>query len=722
MNYSPSLSAISTWMPVTADGARGIWGYVANAYTSLIQLPGHQGYGVMLTGWGYSGFDTKNPAPEPVRVHLIAPNGNGAGFYDATLTQLKDPLTNGASSVIVADFNRDNVSDIFLAAHNESPFAALPSTAYMSSPDGTYTKMMLPDSTAAHDASLVQINGQPAVLTSTYRGPANPLYQYQNGGFTVTPSPNAYSSITGDKVSLTGATTVADSFDGTGNLQIVRGDVHHYNDDWSVLQESNIEVFSFNPNNTIDPKPLQVITPYLSTLPQYANVVSMSGPGLTHTHALYTDDINHDGFTDVLAAQSMWSNSRDNWPSALQVLQNDGTGRFVDRTATLNPSMPLDIVAPDYTPVIADIDGSGIDTYLLASSSFFTTERQGNFVLLNDGTGRFHVGMHTEFEALSKQVLSFVAGRLKPEDNYYISRLPGRDDVTLKFLGVPQADGSIDFIASTALISFKDPANPQVSYAFTHVPTRFNPATDYRENVVITDRNDTQLIRTWAGNDTIFDTNAAASTSIKGGLGFDTVVYAAPSADAQVSRTASGFTVKKADGRVDTLQGIEKLQFSDKAVELPSLIDGFNPEAVYRFYNTGTGGHFYSASVHEAETIMRGMPSFTFEGVAFQTAAAQEDTVSVHRFYNASSGGHLYTTSPTEIANIKATLPQFSYEGVSYQAFNEKQEGTTELYRFHNKNTGGHLYTANAQEMESIRINLAGTYTYEGIAYYVNEV
>src|SRR5690606_11741330 len=112
-------------------------------------------------------------------------------------------------------------------------------------------------------------------------------------------------------------------------------------------------------------------------------------------------------------------------------------------------------------------------------------------------------------------------------------------------------------------------------------------------DVKIVDRNDSKLIRTWAGDDVIHDIRAAVDTSINGGAGTDTVVYSTIYIDATISKTGSGFTVFR-NGKTDTLTNIERLVFSDQSIELPSVIDDFNPLAVYRFFNTASGAHFYT--------------------------------------------------------------------------------------------------------------------------------
>ena len=448
----------------------------------------------------------------------------------------------------------------------------------------------------------------------------------------------------------------------------------------------------------------------------------MNGPGESHTSRLFATDINHDGHLDVLAGHSMWIDGRDDWPSALQVLLNDGTGRPTDKTAALNPSMKLDIASLDFTPIMVDLDGSGIDTFIFAGGAYtMDPARQSNYVLLNDGTGRMHVGMHDEFHALSAQVKSFVKTQFRESDGFRLGGYAQNADTVLKFFGVPQRDGTLEVIAQTEVIDFRDAANYQVLYVHTNVETSYNPSVDFTQDVIIEDRNDSQLIRTWAGNDTIYEWNAAAETSINGGLGFDTVVYASAFSDTKVTRTDGGFRVERVDGGIDSLVGIERLAFPDQIVELPSTLGGFNPFGIYRFFNEATGTHFYTASVHEAEGVVQSLPTYRLEGVAFDRADnAGATTVNVHRFYNEATDVHFYTAVEEEVAMLQATAPQFLYEGVAYQAHGEKIDGTTELYRFYNEHTGTHFYTANAQEMESVRVELAGSFNFEGVAFYVD--
>jgi hypothetical protein len=89
---------------------------------------------------------------------------------------------------------------------------------------------------------------------------------------------------------------------------------------------------------------------------------------------------------------------------------------------------------------------------------------------------------------------------------------------------------------------------------------------------------------------------------------------------------------------------------------------------VYRFYNTKTGTHFYTASEAEKSDVLAKWPSiFTLEGVAYSVSLTpRPGMVSVYRFYNATTGAHFYTAGEAEKANVLAKYPQFSLEGVAF--------------------------------------------------------
>lgn len=95
------------------------------------------------------------------------------------------------------------------------------------------------------------------------------------------------------------------------------------------------------------------------------------------------------------------------------------------------------------------------------------------------------------------------------------------------------------------------------------------------------------------------------------------------------------------------------------------------PMPVYRFYNSRTGTHFYTASEAEKNYVQgRTDWSFTYEGVAYLALGSGGGTfVPLHRFYNRRTGTHFYTASEAEKNYVQGRSDwPFTYEGVGFYA------------------------------------------------------
>lgn len=144
------------------------------------------------------------------------------------------------------------------------------------------------------------------------------------------------------------------------------------------------------------------------------------------------------------------------------------------------------------------------------------------------------------------------------------------------------------------------------------------------------------------------------------------------------------------------------------------------PQAVYRFLNTLTGVHFFTASAEERDWVQANLPVFQYEGPAFfALPLGGEALTPVFRFYNKVSGTHFYTVSSAERDEVIARFSDvFDFEGVSWHASSQTGAGWRPIYRFFNTQTGTHFYTASTTERDNVRYNLP-QYLYEGIGYYV---
>ncbi len=211
-----------------------------------------------------------------------------------------------------------------------------------------------------------------------------------------------------------------------------------------------------------------------------------------------------------------------------------------------------------------------------------------------------------------------------------------------------------------------------------------------------------------AGNDRI--AGAGGNDIIDGGLGRDTAVFQGARSQYTITTSSTGVivadSVSNRDG-TDQLSNIEVLKFAN--------------DQVFRFTNVERGGHLFTTSAAERDSIIKNLPGYKYEGVEFYANNEPEDGSSpVFRFLNTVAGSHLFTTSEAERDSIIQNLPGLKFEGVAYFASKSPQQGYEESYRFLNTTTGGHFFTTSETERDSVIKNLPG-FRYEGIGYYVPE-
>ena len=140
---------------------------------------------------------------------------------------------------------------------------------------------------------------------------------------------------------------------------------------------------------------------------------------------------------------------------------------------------------------------------------------------------------------------------------------------------------------------------------------------------------------------------------------------------------------------------------------------------VYRYFNTDTGVHFYTANEEERNSIEDELTNFQGEGASYRGVdplTGAGEPVPVYRFLNQDTGVHLYTVSEAERSAVE-NLDNFSFEGEAFFAYETEVEGSIPIYRFFNPTTGAHFYTPSATERDNVTANLLD-FQSEGIAYY----
>lgn len=140
-----------------------------------------------------------------------------------------------------------------------------------------------------------------------------------------------------------------------------------------------------------------------------------------------------------------------------------------------------------------------------------------------------------------------------------------------------------------------------------------------------------------------------------------------------------------------------------------ALSDLAGPEgAVYRFYNSESGAHFFTTSVEERDDIAANLPHMTLEGPTFITDASSGTGTALHRFYNTVTDAHFFTTSEDEKDYVEASFPQFSYEGVAMYVYTQETGSNDQgVFRLYNEETGTHLFTASQAEADTVQ-NILG--------------
>lgn len=143
-------------------------------------------------------------------------------------------------------------------------------------------------------------------------------------------------------------------------------------------------------------------------------------------------------------------------------------------------------------------------------------------------------------------------------------------------------------------------------------------------------------------------------------------------------------------------------------------------EDIFRFYNTGSGTHFFTSDAEEAFQVATTLPGLRFEGTAFTTTADSVSGVGVHRFYDSHANSHFYTADGEEAGRLRLDAG-FRYEGINHYAYEAADAGRDAVFRFYNTELGVHFYTTSVSERDSILQTLP-QYRYEAIAYYVDTV
>ena len=140
---------------------------------------------------------------------------------------------------------------------------------------------------------------------------------------------------------------------------------------------------------------------------------------------------------------------------------------------------------------------------------------------------------------------------------------------------------------------------------------------------------------------------------------------------------------------------------------------------VFRFFDQRNGGHFYTTSATERDTLRQAGSGLFYEGVGLNAANPSTDPAAapVYRFFDTRNGSHFYTTSGDEKTTLQATRPDLAFEGTAFYENLTPQANDAPVYRFFDTTDGSHFYTANLNEYASVLATRTDLIN-EGLAFY----
>ena len=139
---------------------------------------------------------------------------------------------------------------------------------------------------------------------------------------------------------------------------------------------------------------------------------------------------------------------------------------------------------------------------------------------------------------------------------------------------------------------------------------------------------------------------------------------------------------------------------------------------VHSFYNTAGQTHFYTISDTEKLTVQQTLPTFIYEGAAFNAYTGSVDNAQpVYRFYNMATHAHFYTIDAAEKDFVATHFPDYQFEGIAFYAYAATTSNALPVYRFYNTAINNHFYTISETEKNNI-VQTRPAFAFEGPAFY----
>ena len=292
--------------------------------------------------------------------------------------------------------------------------------------------------------------------------------------------------------------------------------------------------------------------------------------------------------------------------------------------------------------------------------------------------------------------------------------------------------GGIGFpvLVNTDVVLGDDPGE---NVDFLSLPTGSFVTVGFTDEVIIDGEGDDIFIQETGGNGETAEVFVSSDSEnfISIGIATDNAVTSFDLADTGITEPIEAVRIVGLDS-LGGSPGFDVVNVQGLTGSIQSVDDGNDNEDitgvdVYRFLRTDTQTQFYTTTDIERDTILETLPQYELEGISFVGVADPEEgdpltgTSPVYRFFNTSTGIHLYTADENERAFVEENLDNYVAEGTPYYGYDTQVEGTVPLYRFYNSELDAHFYTPSSEErdffIESPDYEPEGGG--EGIAFYV---
>lgn len=462
--------------------------------------------------------------------------GQGSGLWlDQTTSMFTGavPGTVYAPRVVVADLNGDGRSDVYIpdfGDHGPTGAGGF-DQAWLSGPSGKLTVgYMAAIARRAHGVTWGDLDRDGDIdimvnnVTSAFTAPTADLVLLNNGsgGFTDNQALLPSSLRTSNTARESHIWSLLADLTGDGSPDLVLGGWEQY------LPNSTQKV---NPPSRIliNDGTGSFASSQILSLPKSPIVPDT-------TNDIDAVDLNGDGLNDLIISVTRdgdGSTGQYYGTGYLQILINQGGGRFVDETAARYPSQVANTPSAWWKFVrLTDFNKDGAPDLLVtgAGPNAFTTNQAAK-LLLNDGTGRFSEMQVLPTTSASSTVHASTA-----------------DTATLADVN---GDGYMDVVT----LQWTSPTALSL-YALLN---------DYAPQR-LTGSGAADTLTGGSGKDSL--TGLAGNDTLDGGGGIDTAVFSGARAGYAVSRSATGHAVTSSAEGTDTLLNVERLKFSDVSLAL----------------------------------------------------------------------------------------------------------------------------------------------------------